>query len=170
MAFASVIGLVIAAVGVAVSTYAAVQSAQAQQEAAKFNQKVAQNAATAARQAAESNANQRRENLRRVLAQQRADIGGSGVADTTGSPLLVQIDSARQAELDALRIQHGGEQAALGFEAQGAYARFAGRQAAAESYTQAGTSLLQGVGTGINTYQKARTAPSTIQNTWGGGG
>lgn len=149
-------GVIVAAIGVAVAVGGAAQSAHQQQQAAKFNKRVAQNSALAARQAAEANADQRKEHLRRVLAQQRANIGGSGVSDTSGSPLLVQIDSARQAELDALRIAHGGEQQALGFEAQGAYARYAGRQAAQASYTQAGGSLLQGVGQGITTYQRYR--------------
>ena len=146
-------GVIVAAIGIAVSAAAAAQSAHQQEQAAQFNKKVAENQATAARQAAEANASQRREQLRRVLAEQRAAIGGSGVEDTSGSPLLVQIDSARQAELETLKIQHGGQQQALGFETQGAYARYAGNQAAQAGYAQAGASLLSGVGSGIRAYQ-----------------
>lgn len=149
-------GIVVAAIGVAVSAAAAVNAAQQQEAAAKFNKKIAENAATAASQAAQANAASRREQIRRVLAQQRADIGGSGVQDTAGSPLLVQIDSAKQGELDALKIEHGGTQQALAFETQGAYARYAGNQAATASYVQAGTSLLQGVGSGIKQYQSQK--------------
>ncbi len=151
--------IIVGVISVAVSATAAAQAAHQQQQAAKFNKRVAENTAQAARQAAEANAASRKEQFRRVLAQQRANIGGSGVSDTTGSPLLVQIDSARQAELDVLRVQHGGEQRALGFESEAAYARYAGRQAATAGYIGAGTSLLQGVGQAINTYQKLRTPP-----------
>lgn len=158
-----VAGVIVAAIGVAVSTTAAIQAAEQQQQVAKFNAKVAKNQALAARQAAEANANQRRETLKRVLAQQRAAIGGSGVSDTTGSPLLVQIESARQAELDALRIAHGGEQRGLGFESEAAYARYAGRQAATAGYIGAGTSLLQGTAQGINTYQRYRASQPPAQ-------
>lgn len=161
-------GVIVAAIGVAVAATAAVQQAQAQQEAATFNKKVAENAATAARQAAEANAAQRREQLKRVLAQQRANIGGSNVTET-GSPLLVEIDSAKQAELDALRIQHGGQQQALGFETQGAYAKYAGAQAAQASYAQAGTSLLRGVGQGVTAYQQYQARQPIRPTTTGGG-
>lgn len=149
-------GVVVAAIGVAVSAAAAAQSAHQAEQTAKFNKKVAENQALAARQAAEANAAQRKEVLRRVLAQQRANIGGSGVADTTGSPLLVQINSAKEAELERLRVLHGGEQRALGFETQGAYAKWAGKQAATGAYMQAGTSLLSGVSSATNAYQRSQ--------------
>lgn len=154
-------GVIVAAVGVAISAAAAVNQAQQAERTASFNKKVAENAALAARQAAEANAASRKEVLRRVLAQQRANLGGSGVADTTGSPLLVQIDSARQAELERLRVLHGGEQRALAFETQANVAQWGGRQAAAAAYTQAGTSLLSGVSQGLITYGQSRQrAPS----------
>jgi hypothetical protein len=158
MGFA-VAGVVIAAIGVAVATASAVDQAQRQEAAAKFNKKVADNQATAARQAAEANAQLRKDQLRRTLASQRAAIGGSGIQDTSGSPLLVQIDSAKQAALEEAKIRAGGEQTALGFESQGAYARFAGKQAATGSYYQAGASLLSGAWTVATNY--ARTQPKS---------
>jgi hypothetical protein len=149
-------GIIIAAIGVAVSATAAVQAGQQQEQAARFNRKAAENAALAAQQAAQANAAQRQDQLRRVLASQRANIAASGVSEE-GSPLLVEIDSAKQAELQRLTILHQGQQTALGFETRGAYAKLAGRQAAEASYTQAGTSLLSGVSAGLNTYQQYRT-------------
>ena len=145
--------IIIAAVGVALAAGASAYGIQQQRQATQYNRKVAENQALSARQAAQANADDRRDKLRRVLAQQRANIGGSNVEGSLGSPLLVQIDSARQAELEALRIQHGGEQAALGFETQAAYAKYAGRQAQVASGAQAGTSLLSGTTSVVGAYQ-----------------
>lgn len=160
VAAAAIITAVVAVASAATSAYASYEQAQTQTKIGKFQQAVAQNQATAAQQAAEVAARQRKDTLRRVLAAQRAQIGGSGVSAAEGSPLLVQIDAAKNAELDYQRIKYGGDQTAEGFNTQGALAAFEGRARAQGAYYQAGSSLLQGVGNAAQAYgtYKYRTA------------
>lgn len=81
--------------GSALSTYSQAQSVR---EQAKLIQ--AEAGADAARSRRES---------ARVLAQRRALGAASGVDPSSGSLLLGQLDAARQAELEALTIQHRGK-------------------------------------------------------------
>ena len=135
---------VIALIGVAIQTYAAYEQAQTQEKFFKYNAKVAENQAMGERMRAKVAADQQRELHRRVIANQRALYGSTGVESASGSPLLVIADSAKQAELDALIIQAGGEARAIGFQAQAGLDRFQGRNAGAAGYANAGSTLLSG--------------------------
>src|SRR4026208_692800 len=110
---------VIALIGVAIQTYAAYEQAQTQEKFFKYNAKVAENQAAGERMRAAVAANQQRELHRRVIANQRALYGSTGVESASGSPLLVIADSAKQAELDAQIIQAGGEGRGAGLRARG---------------------------------------------------
>ena len=150
----AIVGAVVALIGVAVSTYAAYEQAETQQKFAKYNAKVAENQAAGERMRAGVAANQQREAHRRLIANQRAQYGVSGVDVASGSPLLVIADSAKQAELDAQIILAGGEARGIGFEAQAGLSRFQGRQAAAAGYANAGSTLLSGTGSVLTRYYK----------------
>jgi phage baseplate assembly protein W len=125
---ALIAGVVAAVVSAAATTYASYESSQAQSEAARYQTRVAQNQAVAAQQSADQAATQDRERTKRIMAANRARLGASGI-QTEGSPLLVLIDSAQQAELEARTIQAGGARDASGFLSQAALSGFYGRSA-----------------------------------------
>jgi hypothetical protein len=159
MAVIGVVGAVIALIGVAASTYAAYEQAETQQKYAKYNAKVAENQAAGERMRAGVAADQQRELHRRVIANQRAQYGTSGVDVASGSPLLVIADSARQAELDAQIILAGGEGRAIGFQSQAALDRFQGRAAMTAGYVNAGSTLLSGTAGVASNYGRLYTVP-----------
>lgn len=87
---------------------AAYSSAQNQAEAAKFNAGMGEsNAQLASMQAGAAEDAQRRKSAL-VLGEQRAAFAGSGVDPNSGTGLLVQEQSASNAELDALNIRYEG--------------------------------------------------------------
>jgi hypothetical protein len=130
----------------AVTAYASYQQGQAQQAASEYNAQVAEHQATLARQAAAIREEQQREHDRRLMARARAIYGVSGVSALEGSPLFVQLDNARQAELNALRLRYGGEVQATGFLSQAGLDRFLGETAATQATIGAGATLLSGFG------------------------
>ena len=161
MAVAAV-GAVIALIGIAVSTYAQYEQGQTTEKFAKYNAKVAENQAAGERMRAAVAAGQQREAHRRVIANQRAQYGASGVDVASGSPLLVIADSAKQAELDAQIILSGGEARAGGFQAQAALDRFQGRAASTAGYFNAGSTLLSGSSRAYQQYRGTQPSGDTI--------
>jgi hypothetical protein len=109
-----------------ISAYGQIQQGKTADKVAQYNAELAQRNAQIAAQNAEAvrfagtaKEEQSRDEVRQVLARQRALVGASGVT-AEGSPLLVMMESARQGELDALRIRYAtdiGEQQDL-FAAQ----------------------------------------------------
>lgn len=71
---------------------------------------------------------QSRRQSRMLIGKQIAAGAASGVDITSGSPLFMELDSVRQAELDALNIRHQGAlgSASKRFEARMAKARIPG--------------------------------------------
>jgi hypothetical protein len=110
------------AAGSAYGTYAA---GEAQGKAADYNQQSADMQAQQARDAAAIAEEEARERNARLQGMARARASASGVVTSEGSPLLVLMDNAAQAELEAQRIRYGGEVRAAGLESesrlQGAY-------------------------------------------------
>jgi hypothetical protein len=155
-AIAAVVATVIAA---AVSAYAAYEAGQQQEAMAKYQSKIAKNQAQAAQNAAQVAESNHREQDRRIMAEQRALVGGSGLS-TEGAPLFVMLDSAKQAELDAIRLRYGGQLQAGGFLDQAKLFQYEGRQAAQAGELAAGTTLLTGAASAAGGYARTRT-PST---------
>ena len=81
-----------------------------------------------------------------VLAERRAALGGSGVQIDTGTPLLGSEDFAAEVELQARRIQAGGQTRATRLEQEASLRRAGGRSAQTQGYFRAGSSLLSGYG------------------------
>lgn len=81
----------------------------------------------------------------RLLARQRALVGGSGTT-MSGSPLLVAEDIATETELQALRIRYGGTLNSNALTDQAALERAGGRAAKRAGFFRAGSSLLAGAG------------------------
>ena len=76
--------------------------------------------------AGDYNANLSRQQSRRVIGKQRAIIGASGLDTTSGTPLDIMLESARQAELEALAIQQQSRSRADSLKMKG---KIAGRGA-----------------------------------------
>jgi hypothetical protein len=145
--------LVAAAVAAAGTAYSIYASGQAQQAAGEYNADVAEQQAQAARASAAVDEEAAREKARRIQAAARAAYGASGVSQEEGSPLLVLMDNAAQAELEAQRIRYAGELAATGYGNQATLARTQGAQAAQAGQIGAGISLLSsGASIGYRAY------------------
>ena len=154
--YAAAAAVVAAAV---ISAGAGVYSADAQRRAgnqqADYNAAVAEQDAKAAKAKAEYDEKAHRENVRKILATQRALYGKSGVS-MEGSPLLVMEDTQKQGELDALAIRYGGDVASARSRSEANVARMTGRNnayAAKAGYIQAGSTLLSGAA-GASKYSK----------------
>lgn len=102
--------MAVAAVASAAASYA---SAQQQKQAAKAQARSAEESAQfAATQAAREHA--------QIMGRQRAIAAASGVEPGSGSPLMIELDNARQAKLDELNIIRTGnvQASALNWEAK----------------------------------------------------
>ncbi len=153
------VGAIVA--GSVISAYGALKQGQAAKETGKLQEKLADQQATVTEQQAQSErvvAGQQEGDFRRqqsaLMARRRAILGGSGIDQATGSPLLVSEDFRRETELQALRIRAGGEISATRLEQQagfqrfqGSLLRFAGDNALVAGRIRAGSSLLTGAGT-----------------------
>ena len=143
-ATAAVVAAAVIAAGAGV--YSADQQRRAGNQQADYNAAVAEEDAKAAKARAEYDEKTHRENVRKILATQRALYGKSGVS-MEGSPLLVMEDTQKQGELYALAIRYGGDVASARSRSEANLARMTGRNnayAAKGGYIQAGSTLLSG--------------------------
>jgi hypothetical protein len=166
------IPIVVAAVTIAaagVTAYSQVQQGRTANAVATYNAQLANRNAEIAEQNAEAaklagtaREEQSRDEVRRVLARQRALVGASGVT-TEGSPLLVMMESARQGELDALRIRYtsevearSGQFQAQQYQSEATLQRLQGKQAQTAGYMSAGGTLLTGFAQAGTGYYNAK--------------
>lgn len=148
----------------AASAYATYSSSQAQAAAYKANAKEAETQAEIAAQQAKFAAQQQQERDRRTRAAARAIQGTSGVAVGEGSSLLVDLDSAKQAELNYQAIRYQGDAQVRALTSQATLDRFQAKTAAQQGLIGAGASLLGGLGSAAGSYAKTPTTstPKTI--------
>lgn len=137
------IATVVAAAGTAYSAYSA-------SETASYNAKVAEASAKAAQDKAAYDEALHRERVRKLLSSQQAAYGASGVQGSSGSPLLTELDTTRQGELDALAIRYGGAIESAQAMNRAAGYRSEGQSALTGGMISAGSSLLQ---EGYKTYK-----------------
>lgn len=116
----------------------------AAKQQADFQAQIFERDAVLAKQAAEFEETRLREATRKLLGAQQAATGASG-ATTEGQFLLVQVETAEDAELDALAIRFSGSVAEVRARSSAALSRLQGRAARAAGFIGAGTSLLTGV-------------------------
>jgi hypothetical protein len=112
----------------------------------KANAEISEAQAKQARLNAAYNERRQREVSNRMMGEQQARWGASGVA-MEGTPLLFMADQAREAELEALAIRNEGKQASEMYKAE------------ASQYKRAATSSLMGglmsaAGYGAGSYLK----------------
>jgi hypothetical protein len=124
---ASTISLIVTAIGVGFSAYAASEQAASQRRTARAEQSLREQEAESIRQAAAYDERQFRRRAALLLGRQHAMFAEAGLDPTSGSPMLLEIDSVRQAEMEALNIRGQGERGAgvQDFEARMARSRAA---------------------------------------------
>ena len=132
--------------GLAVSAVGAVQQGMAASQQAKLQAGILGQQAAQERKQAAANERDFRASQSRVAAARRAALGGAGIQQGAGSPLLVSEDFAGEVELQALRIREGGEIRATRAEQQASLQRLAGRQARTGGFLRSGSLLLSGAG------------------------
>lgn len=91
------------------------------------------------RAAGRYNAEIARDQGRRVIGKQRAIAGASGLATTSGTPLDIMLESAKQAELEALSAQYESESRARNLSMRGQYAKRGAGSAIAQGIVRGGT-------------------------------
>ncbi len=142
----AIVGIALAAAGTATSVAGQIKAGNAAQRVGEFNANVATEAATIKEQ-------QQRMADQRIQSAARANIGASGIEATSGSPLDVMVESARQAEMNALIIRRGGVLDAYS-------ARMAGKNAKTASRIGALGTLLTGAsGVGTQVADLSNTKP-----------
>lgn len=161
----AIIGAVAAVAGAAATTVSAVSQAQASSNAAKAEAAAREAEAASAREAAEYEETQFRRRAALLMGKNRAVAGATGLDISSGSPLLSELDTIEQTELEALNIRRTGEVSAQGREFEARLARQRGRYARSTigptvvgGVAQAGSSVL---GSWTN-YQKYRSSSVAI--------
>lgn len=132
------------------------QQARAQSQQARameYNAAVAQNQATTTYAAGVEREGAQRRDAAQTLGAQRAAFGESGIDPGSGSALDVQLQSSRNAELDALQTRYEGVLGGKNYEQQAAIGTYQANvlQSSASntrrsSYLTAAGNLLGGMG------------------------
>lgn len=126
-------------------------SAAGQYQASKFNAQMAERQAALQEKAAQDviergdeQADRQREQTGRLIGEQRATIGASGVEMDSGSPLRLQTDSRYQGELDALTIEENARREAMGLSRGAQQSRMESEFTRRRGQIGAGSTLLTG--------------------------
>ncbi len=145
---------VIAGLAALVGAAGTIMSTDAQRKATNYNADVADANAKAAEDKAAFDERAHRENVKKILASQRALYGKSGLS-VEGSPLLVMEDTTQQGEMDALAIRYGGDVAAAQQRSSANLFKMQGKNIQTAGYFSAGSTLLGGAATAYgNLYRK----------------
>lgn len=159
----------------AVTVYAGAQQASQQAKIAKQQAKIAQEAGERDAQIREQQAGFDERQTRRKLAflqgQQTADFAAAGLETTSGSPLLHEIDFAKQSELEALSIKWAGRVGADSSRyagmAQSTIARATARAYQSGIPLQIAGGLIGGVGRVASIYERSRQGRrSSVLSDW----
>ena len=107
--YEAIIAVVIAAAAAGAGAYTAVQQSETQQTLAKAGAQAAEVEAQSKEEAAAFEERQFRRRAVLLMGEQRAILSSSGFVVDEGSPLLQTLDTARQAEMEALNIRRQGD-------------------------------------------------------------
>lgn len=146
-------GTVISAVGAGYSAYSQYQAGKSAQALNNYNAKQETINAEATVRDANNTANAERRRNQQILGKQRAALSANGVAIDTGSPLLLQMESAANLEMGALETERQGGIAASRNLQQAELDRMSGTAARKAGTFNAASTLLQGA--------------SAVANKWG---
>lgn len=158
---AAAVAAVATVAAAAASAYSQAQAGRAASKAATYQSRIAENQAKAARDAAAVAEQQSRARTDRIKALARARAEASGVMSGEGSPLLIQLENARQAELEAQLVRYSGEVQGGFYESESKMSTFRGRVARRGANTGAGATLLSGVASGASIGAGAYKPPTS---------
>jgi Tfp pilus assembly protein PilE len=147
----------------AMAAYSSYEQGQAQKKAYKYNAKVAQNQAEIAKQQQEFAARQQRERDRRLRATARAAQGVSGVEVGEGSSLLVDIENARTAEMNAAAARYTGQAQQTNLLAGSLLSSYQGDVAARQGTLGAIAGGISTVGSAAGAYSRYSSKPTGVQ-------
>lgn len=139
------VAAILAGVGGATKAFGDVYEAQAAGAAADYNAQVAEQNAQLVRQQANEEARRAGVVAIKQIGQARANVGASGV-QMDGSALDVLRQSAANAELDVLTIQHQGQVKEYGYQAEAALDRQRASNSRTLGYFKAAGDLLSAGG------------------------
>lgn len=131
--------------GAATSAVGQIKSGNSANQAMQYNAKVAEQAGKAAETSAEFEAFKINRAAQRLAGQQRAGYAASGVTQS-GTPLLVELESASEAEMDMMIARWNGKVKVAQAGSQAAYDRMVGANYASAGKTGAFATLLQTTG------------------------
>ncbi|HRT83735.1 MAG TPA: hypothetical protein P5523_03770 [Bacteroidales bacterium] len=138
----SIIGGIVAGVSAIGKAAGAVAEGNAARNAGEFNAQIAMNNAQLSRQQAAEDERVFRVSARKEIGGIRSGYAAGGIT-SEGNAQDVLEESAANAELDALKIKHGGEVRAKGFEADAALSKAKGEAAQTSAAFSAAGSLLE---------------------------
>jgi hypothetical protein len=161
-------GVAVAVVVAALGAYVQYETAQGQSKVLKYNAREAQKQAEIERQKNQFQAQQQADADRRTRAAARAIQGQSGVEVGEGSSLLVDLDSAKQAEMKYQAIRYSGDVRVRALTAQGTLDRAMAGNVSRQGSIGAGATLLGGISSAATTYSAAQPksiqVPATVQS------
>lgn len=132
--------------GSAAQSWGQQQAAFQQAQFDRLQARMADMAAGDARQRGAQEAGRVRMQGSRIVGEQKAAMGASGVDPSTGSPLALMADTRLISELDAATLQNNAAREAWGYSVQAESLRLRAKQAEqAGSFAAAGT-ILGGLG------------------------
>ena len=149
-----IFGLIFTVISSIVGAMSAISAGEAQQDALDYNAEVMEAQAQSDRDAASYEENRQREANAKLRARQRVAYLSSGVDLSEGTPLEVLGNQAGEMEMDALAIRYNGELKAKQSESQANIYRMQGVQASKAGFTNAGSSLMTGLGSAATSLMK----------------
>lgn len=138
--------LATAAVGTGISAYGMYQQGQTAKRAGEYNAKLAEVEAMQAEAESRENLKRSSQNYSAFMGTQRTQMAATGAQLGEGTPLQIEADTAGQVQLAQLDSAVQSQNRIAGIRAQGAMARWQGRQQSAASYIGAAGTLFSGAG------------------------
>ena len=127
MASLATIGLIVSVAGTVASTVSSIRQQQSQAAFAEAEAEFREQEAASVREAAEFEETQFRKRAARVVAKQRAIGAAAGFDISSGSPLLMELESTREEEIEAQNIRRTGRVSAAGKLFQAKMSKFEAR-------------------------------------------
>ena len=138
--------LVISLVGTGLSAASQYQQGQNQKKVANWNADLQTQNAADARAKSEEDAKDRLRQAESLKGKQRLAYAAAGVDITTGTPLDTMMQTARDAEMDAINIRKQGDLTARNYYSDAEILRYQGKSGAQAATIGAGATILQGAG------------------------
>lgn len=148
-------------VGAGMAARDAQQQGLEAQKAARENARLARREAGQVRQAGARAAAEAKMKGTRIIAEQKAEWGASGIDGGVGTPLELMAESRMNAELDAMTLSNNALREAWGLQKQATQAETEGRRAALAGRRQAAATLL-GAGAGAATGLTGKFGPQIV--------